>query len=189
MPPKKQSKSDNGNGEMRRTPSRPMIQPINTGTILSKVSFDEKLIGRAPSSRAVNSDMYDGLVTISAFLRRHQFLSSATSTNSEARVYRPVMAEFTKAQMERQATGLRTNTSAADGATMKKIVDSHNDALRYALDTVAEQDSWLTSIGAHTKGVHSRLCPDVEFSGSYRENKVRAGNSLFPLPENISDGK
>ena len=99
-----------------------------------------QLIREPPVSRVINPDLHDGLVTITVFLRQHQFLSSghheAGANAGLARIYGPVMEEFTKAQMDRQAAGLRTNTSGASAATLKRVVDCHADALQHGIDSI-----------------------------------------------------
>mmetsp|Transcript_22461 Transcript_22461/g.47287 ORF Transcript_22461/g.47287 Transcript_22461/m.47287 type:complete len:609 (+) Transcript_22461:88-1914(+) len=194
-------------------PKRPKIQPIETGTILSDASLDDYLIGTPPSSRSVNPDLHDGLVAIATFLRRHQFLSSSSSSVAaghehdqregdgavaasstgglSSRIYGPVIEEFTKAQMDRQAAGLRTNTSGASAAAMKKVVDCHTKALQHGLDSIAtnnqDPSSWLTRIEANLNVLHSKLCPEIMQSGRYRGNRVRASNTQFIPPENIRE--
>lgn len=187
---------------MSSTPSsnkrqqQPLIHPINTGTLLSDRSLDDHLIGKPPAARVINSTQHDGLSSISAFLRQHQFLSSSTRNDSESvdggsstaglsNIYGPILDDFVKSQVERQAAGLRTNTTGASAASVKKVVDCHADALQYGLDTIATQDEWFNEANVCT--VHSKLCPDIPQSGRYRENKVRAGNTLFTRPENIRE--
>ena len=70
-------------------------------------------------------------------------------------------------------------------ASVKKVVDCHADALQFGLDTIAKQDAWFNK--ANIFSVHSKLCPDIPQSGRYRENKVRAGTTLFTRPENIRE--
>ena len=171
----------------QQSTNQPLIQPIDSGTILSDASIDGDLIGEPPAERVVNPVLYDSLMTISAFLRQHQFLSSGHETGANAglsRIYGPVIKEFSEAQMERQAAGLRTNTSAATAATLKKVVDCHADALQHGLDTIATQESWLT--GRNMQSTHSKLCPDIRQSGRYRDNRVRAGNTSFTSSDKIS---
>jgi len=155
-----------------------LIQPINTGSILSDARLDDQLIGRpAPNLR-------NGLATTSAFMRRHQFLSSSphdgdASNSGLARMYGPAIDEFQRAQMERQAAGLRTNTSGASAAAVERVIDCHADALRHGLDSV--------DAGAEVRvcRVHAKLCPDIERSGQYRLNRVRTSASAFIPPEDI----
>ena len=183
--------SSNNNNRQQQ----PLIHPINTGTILSDTSLDDHLIGKPPAARVINSNLHDGLTQISAFLRQHQFLSSSTrnengdggnsSTAGLSNIYGPILDDFIKSQYERQAAGLRTNTNGASAASVKKVVDSHKDALQYGLDTIATKDAWLNESNICT--VHSKLCPDIPQSGRYRENKVRAASTLFTRPEKIRE--
>ena len=179
-------------------PQQPLIPPINTGTILSDQNLDDHLIGKPPAARVINSTLHDGLVAISAFLRQHQFLSSSTRNDSESgdgggsstaglssNIYGLILDDFVKSQIERQAAGLRTNTNGATAASVKKVVDCHADALQFGLDTIAKQDAWFNE--ANIFSMHSKLCPDIPQSGRYRENKVRAANTLFTRPENIRE--
>jgi hypothetical protein len=88
--------------------------------------------------------------------------------------------------MDRQSVGLRTNTTGATAEALKKIVDSHVNALKYGIDSVAMQDeSWLTSMEENLCSVHSKLCPDIRQSGRYRESRVRASDSAFVSPNDI----
>lgn len=178
----------NANNDPRRqqqTGQRPpLIQPINTGTILSDSSVDVHLIGVKPPE-----NLKEGLVVVSSFLRRHQFLSSSGEENGDsnevnglAKVYGPTVEEFRKAQVERQAAGLRTNTSGASASDMQRVVKCHSEALEHGLDSVAASDeSWQAGLC----GVHARLCPDLPQSGRYRDNMVRASNTSFTRPENV----
>lgn len=165
---------------------RPMIQAVSTGTIISDLNFDEKLIGAAPALRRDNPYLHDGLATISAFLRKHQYLSSEHLNDSDsglARIYKQTMDEFLKSQMDRQAMGLRTNTLGASSEGMKRVIECHSDALQYALDShfsISEtiQEEQLCNI-------HSKLCPGIPESGNFRQNRVRASNTSFVSPTNI----
>lgn len=162
-----------------------LIQPINTGSILSDSNYDIHLIGKAPTT----GDFYDGLVIISSFLRQHQFLSADNSSGASASVsmqsYGQLIKDFEKSQLERQRAGLRTNTSGASAADLQKIVDCHCKSLEHGLEHVALQDSWLEETNLHA--IHAKLCPDDAHSGQYRENKVRASNTLFTRPEHLKE--
>lgn len=180
----------------RRQLHQPLIIPsINTGSILSDPTLDDNLIGTPPSDRASNPDLYDGLTVISSFLRQHQFLSSnnegggsagANSNNAGlSRIYKPTIEEFTRAQIERQAAGLRTNTNGASSSDMKNVVDCHATALQYGLDTIATQERWVDKIEDNLTEVHKRLCPTIPQSGRYRTSNVKTANIRYPKHEDV----
>jgi fido (protein-threonine AMPylation protein) len=134
--------------------------------------------------------MYDGLVAISSFIRQHQFLSADNITGASASTvsvqnYVQVMKDFEEAQFVRQKSGLQSNTSGASAADLQKIQDCHHDALQYGLNCIAGQDNWFDKTNLHS--IHAKLCPDEAQSGWFRENKVRASNTLFTRPENIEE--
>ena len=69
----------------------------------------------------------------------------------------------------------------------KRVIDCHADAFQHGLNSIATQESWPTRIDANLKSVHSKLCPDMTQSGRYRENRVRASNTYFTLPQKIQE--
>jgi len=173
-----------GNNKRKRTNGQQdlVIQPINCGSILSNSNNDRHLIGKAPT----NGDFYCSLVAISSFLRQHQFLS-AGSTGASASVstetYGQLIKDFETSQLNCQPAGLRSNTNSASASDVQKITDCHSDALEHGLNCIAAQDSWLDETNLHC--IHAKLCPSLAEAGRYRENKVRAGNTLFITPTNI----
>lgn len=160
-----------------------LVQPINSGSILSNSNYDRHLISKAPTT----GNYYQSLLNISSFLRQHQFLSAGSSTGASASVsketYRQIIQDFEKSQLNCQLAGLRTNTNNASASDVKRIADCHSDALVYGLNCAATQDSWLNETNLHV--LHAKLCPTLSEAGRYRSNKVRAGNTLFVNPTNV----
>ena len=170
----------------RKRAANPLIQPIDTGSILSDPNNDTHLIGKAP----VSGPLYDGLVVISSFIRQHQFLSAGNNVGASASAvsvqdYIKIINEFQDFMQTRQITGLRSNTSSASAVELQKIQDCHRDALQHGLNFVATQDTWFDNTNFHA--IHTKLCPDDAQSGRFRNNKVRASNTLFTRPENIQE--
>lgn len=160
-----------------------LIQPINTGSIFSNSNNDRYLVGDAPTT----GHFYDSLLCISNFLRQHQFLSAGNSNGASASVsnetYKQLVKDFETSQLNCQPAGLRTNTNSASAAGVQRITDCHSDALVHGLNCIAGKDSWLDETNLHL--IHAKLCPDLAGSGRYRDNKVRASNALFVIPQNI----
>ena len=93
----------------KRTAQQDLIQPLDTGSILSDPNNDTNLIGKAPTS----GPMYDGLVAISSFIRQHQFLSADNITGASASTvsvqnYAQIIKDFKEAQFVRQKSGLQS---------------------------------------------------------------------------------
>eukprot|EP00986_Skeletonema_menzelii_P005987 scaffold2258_cov144-Skeletonema_menzelii.AAC.16 len=160
-----------------------LIQPINSGSILSNSNHDRHLVGNAPTA----GYFYDSLLSIASFLRQHQFLSAGSSTGASASVstesYGQLIKDFEISQLNCQPAGLRTNTNSASASDVQKITDCHSDALEHGLNCIAAKDSWLDK--TNLQFIHAKLCPDQAEAGRYRDNKVRASNTLFVIPENI----
>jgi fido (protein-threonine AMPylation protein) len=126
------------------------------------------------------------------FLRQHQFLSTGSSSGVSASVTPEsngqLIKDFEKNQLYAQAAGLRSNTNGASASDLQKITDCHRDALEHGLNCVVAQDSWLAE--TNLQRIHAKLCPDLVqpgLMGRYRDNKVRASNTLFVRPTSIQD--
>mmetsp|Transcript_21564 Transcript_21564/g.30846 ORF Transcript_21564/g.30846 Transcript_21564/m.30846 type:complete len:116 (-) Transcript_21564:1430-1777(-) len=103
-----------------RAQQQDLIQPINSGSILSNSNHDRHLISKAPAT----GNYYQSLLSISSFLRQHQFLSAGSSIGASASVstetYGQLIQDFEKSQLNCQLAGLRTNTNSASASDVQK---------------------------------------------------------------------
>jgi len=129
-------------------PKRRLPPPIPTtsfGTQLSTLfttypqsEVTEALFGKVPTE---GTDNCETLMIISNFLTKND-LAQAASTSSPTRdvhvamasYYAPVLEEFSKTQLDRQAAGLRSNTNRASNEDLPALIDAHRDGLSMALN-------------------------------------------------------
>ena len=168
-----------------------IVQPIYCGSILSNSNHDRYLFGNPPR----NGNFFHSLVVISSFIRKHQFLSTDAGAGAGAgagsgalsvQTYARLIKEFEISQLERQAAGLRSNTNAASASDLQNIIDCHCDALKDSLNSVSAHGPLLTV--TNLKAIHAKMCPPNQAGrGAYRDNRVRASNTLFVHPTNIPE--
>jgi len=164
---------------------------------------DTDLIGHVPTATINNNNNKEALTlqSISSFLLRHRLAETETiaaytasnsstidnndtnaATTTTAAYYLPTMMEFEKAQWERQAAGLRSNTNQESSAGLVTLVESHHIALQRAcclanLDTLLSKEMLCE--------IHEILCYPKPHAGKFRTTPVRAGTTFFCAPDQL----